>query len=57
MMVISRQKIDMIIPTYVTAFSARANGVSSVGSIVGDTSCNFISKKTNHCNEISCVCL
>ena len=53
MMVISRQKIDMIIPMYVTAFSARANGVSSVGSIVGDTSFNVLSKKTNHCNEIS----
>ena len=45
MMVISRQKIDMIIPTYVTAFSARANGVSSVGSIVGDTSCNVNKQK------------
>ena len=43
MMVISRQKIDMIIPMYVTAFSATANDVSSVGS-TGDIDYNVISK-------------
>ena len=36
--VITRQPIDIINPIYVTDSNTRANGVSSVGSISGDTS-------------------
>ena len=38
MIVTTRQKIEIIIPMYVTASNTRANGVSSVGSGFGDTS-------------------
>ena len=56
MMVISRQKIDMIIPMYVTAFSATANDVSSVGS-TGDTYCNVISKRQINVMKSVDVCI